>query len=774
MNLTAEEKSLATLDLNQVIDAHLAWRARLASVLEGTSTEQLEVSAVCQDDCCTLGKWIYGPAKKHYGHLQEWEDLRVSHANFHLCAGEVLKAHQQGNAETAETLLKGPFAYASHSNKDALVKLYTLGTKEGRLSRLLHFDASAVKKRMVWYTLAILTAIIFIAETLVQLVASELPSMPAWYETVLNSTLITLFVFPVIYFQVLRPLMESIKARKLAEANIRVSAVAFETNQSTMVTDENEVVLRVNRAYTETTGYSAEEVVGQVPRVVETNQQDEKFFAAIKEQAKRTGSWRGEILNRRKNGQIYLSRMSVTAVYGVSGAISNYVITFADLTEQKAAEKEINDLVFFDVLTGLPNRRMLMDRLKHALAPGNRSLRQDALLCIDLDNFKTLNDTMGHGKGDLLLQQTAARLRACIRDCDTVARLGGDEFVVMLEGLHKNAKEAVAEIEVVAKKILSSLARPYQLAEFSFQGSASLGIAMFLDQPESVDDLLKRADLAMYQAKASGRNTLCFYDPEMQKSVNSRAALEVDLRRAIAEEKLELYFQAQVDKNQRIVGAEALIRWDHPTRGLVSPFEFIPLAEEVGLILPIGLWVLRTACAQLKAWENNSHAKHLQLAVNVSPIQFRQADFVEQVSAVLKKNDIEASQLKIELTESMMFDNIDDTITKMQKLKEVGVRFSMDDFGTGYSSLSYLTRLPLDQLKIDQSFVRNIGVHNNDAVIVQTIIGMTHNLGMTVIAEGVETEAQRTFLEKNGCLNYQGYLFSRPVSLGEFEKLLER
>lgn len=779
MGLTTEEKSLAKLNLNEMIEAHSSWTSRLKSVLGHTSDEQLDVSVVSQDNCCTLGKWIYGPAKKMHAHLPEWEALRLAHENFHLCAGEVLKAHQQGNAEVAATLLKGPLANASQLNKDALIKLHALSENANLLSQLLHFDASAVKKSMVWYTLAIVTAIIFIAEALVQVLAEQLPMMPDWYATILNTSIVALFVFPVIYFQVLRPLMASIKAQKLAEASISVSAVAFETNQSTLITDIDEVILKVNRAYTETTGYSVDEVVGRKPSLLETNDQNAQFYADIRAQAKRVGSWHGEILNRRKNGQMYLSQMDITAVYGNTGAITNYVITFNDLTEQKAAEKEINDLVYYDVLTGLPNRRMLLDRLKKMLASvvsgdltKGGSKRQDALLQINLDNFKSLNDTLGQGKGDLLLQQAATRLRACIRDFDMLARLGGDEFMVVLERLRSDPKTAAAEVEVISKKILASLARPYQLAEQKYQGSASIGIALFAEQAETMDDLLKRADLAMHQAKASGRNTLRLFDPEMQKAANNRAALVADLRVAIAGNQLELYYQSQVDKNHKVVGAEALIRWKHPTRGLVPPFEFIPLAEETGLILPIGLWVLKTACTQIKQWEASDHAKHLRLAVNVSPLQFRQPDFVDQVKSALQKNAIDSSLLKIELTESMMFDNIEDTIAKMQQLKEVGVLFSMDDFGTGYSSLSYLTRLPLDQLKIDQSFVRNIGIHTNDAVIVQTIIGMTHNLGMTVIAEGVETEDQRAFLEKNGCLNFQGYLFSRPVPLGEFEKLL--
>jgi diguanylate cyclase (GGDEF)-like protein/PAS domain S-box-containing protein len=779
MGLTAEEKSLAKLDINQVIEAHLNWMSRLKRVLDHTSDEQLDVSIVSQDNHCTLGKWIYGPAKKTYGHLPEWEELRRAHANFHACAGEVLKAHQQGSAEVAATLLKGPLAQASQSNKDALVKLHGLSPNTLAASQLLHFDASAVKKYMVWYTLAILTAIIFIAESVLQVLAEQVPMASDWYVIVWNTSLVALFVFPVIYFQVLHPLMESIKARKLAEAGLSVSAVAFETNQSTLITDANETILKVNRAYTETLGYSADEVVGHKLGLLETAEQDAQFYAEIREHTRRTGSWHGEILNRRKNGQMFLSQMDITAVYGDMGTITHYVITLNDLTEQKAAEKEINDLVYYDVLTGLPNRHMLLDRLKKMLArpPSGEANRGgskggEALLQINLDNFKTLNDTLGQGKGDLLLQQVAARLRACIRSIDTLSRLGGDEFVVILEKLRNRPEDAAVEAETIARKILASLARPYQLAEHRHQGSASIGIALFEQLPESVDDLLKRADLAMHQAKASGRNTVRLYDPEMQRAANNRAALVADLRVAIAGNQLELYFQSQVDKDHKIIGAEALLRWQHPARGLVPPFEFIPLAEETGLILPIGLWVLNAACAQIQQWAANPHTAHIKLAVNVSPLQFRQPDFVDQVKAALRKYAIDASKLKIELTESMMFDNIDDTIAKMQMLKETGVLFSMDDFGTGYSSLSYLTRLPLDQLKIDQSFVRNIGVHNNDAVIVQTIIGMTHNLGMAVLAEGVETEAQRDFLAQNGCLNYQGYLFSRPVPLGDFEQLL--
>ncbi len=422
-------------------------------------------------------------------------------------------------------------------------------------------------------------------------------------------------------------------------------------------------------------------------------------------------------------------------------------------------------------LTGLPNRRLLRDRLKSALASSHRSGRKGALLFIDMDNFKTLNDTLGHDMGDLLLQQVAQRLESCVREGDTVARLGGDEFVVMLEDLSEQALEAAAQTEVIGNKILATLNQPYQLVTHDYHSTPSIGATLFNGHEQSIDELLKQADIAMYHAKNSGRNALRFFDPQMQDSINARVALETDLRHALAENQFQLFYQPQVYQNRQIIGAEVLIRWQHPLRGLVSPSDFIPLAEETGLIMPIGQWVLETACAQIKIWESSIHTEHLQLAVNVSARQFRQSDFVEQVSEILQRNVINPDKLKLELTESLVLDDIDDAVNKMNALRKIGVRFSMDDFGTGYSSLAYLTKLPLDQLKIDQSFVRNIGVKPTDAVIVQTIIGMAKNLGMEVIAEGVETEAQRLFLEQHDCQVCQGYLFSKPVTIEQFETL---
>ncbi len=415
-----------------------------------------------------------------------------------------------------------------------------------------------------------------------------------------------------------------------------------------------------------------------------------------------------------------------------------------------------------------------MDRLKQALASSARSGKEGALLFIDLDNFKTLNDTLGHDIGDLLLQQVAQRLQSCVREGDTVARLGGDEFVVMLEDLSKLSLEAAEETKNVGEKILALLNQQYQLGTHEYHNTPSIGATLFIDHREEIEDLFKQADIAMYQAKKAGRNTLRFFDPLMQDTINARAVLENDLRKALENRQFHLYFQIQVDNKRIPKGAEALIRWMHPERGLVFPLEFIPLAEETKLIVPIGEWVLDAACAQLKAWEQDALTCDLILSVNVSPQQFFHADFVDHVKAVIQRHAINPALLKLELTESMLLQNIEDIIATMNTLKAVGVRFSLDDFGTGFSSLQYLKKLPLNQLKIDRSFVSDLVANSSDKEIVCTIIAMAHNLNLDVIAEGVETEEQRQYLFNAGCSHFQGYLFSKPVPIDQFEALLRQ
>jgi diguanylate cyclase (GGDEF)-like protein len=408
--------------------------------------------------------------------------------------------------------------------------------------------------------------------------------------------------------------------------------------------------------------------------------------------------------------------------------------------------------------------------LNHALSASSRLGWGGALLFLDLDHFKTLNDTLGHDVGDLLLKQVAERLIACVREGDTVARLGGDEFVVMLEDLSKLPIEAAAQAEAIANKILTSINQPYQLATNTYQTTVSIGVVLFNDHSQEV--LLKHADIAMYQAKKMGRNTLCFFDPDMQEAINLRAALEVDLRNALVNKHFELYYQVQVDRLGNSLGAEALIRWSHPERGLISPLEFIPLAEETGLILPIGLWVIETACAQLKAWQQDPFTQDLTLSVNVSAKQFYQTNFATQVISAVKHYGINPLQLKLELTESVLLEKIEETITKMNILNDVGVNFSLDDFGTGYSSLQYLKLLPLYQLKIDRSFVRDIAINSSDQAIVRTVIAMAQTLNLGVIAEGVETEVQREFLARCNCYSYQGFLFGKPMPIEKFNLAL--
>ena len=559
-----------------------------------------------------------------------------------------------------------------------------------------------------------------------------------------------------------------------AEQQIQIAATAFEAQEGIIITDARQTILRVNRAFSEMTGYTAAEVIGKTPRLLSSGHHDVGFYRAMWSHVASEGFWQGEVWNRRKNGDLFPESLNITAVRNASGEVTHYVGTMTDITQRKEAERQIEHLAFYDLLTGLPNRRLFVDRLQQAMAGSARSHHMGALLFIDLDNFKLVNDTCGHDIGDRLLAEVARRLVACVRDGDTISRLGGDEFVAMLEHLSENPQEAAAQARGVGDKIIERLNQPYTIAGRTHHSTPSIGAVLFVGTQESVDELLKQADIAMYQSKAAGRNTLRFFDPEMQAAVAARAALEADLRQAVDAGQLVLHYQAQVDAANRVIGSEALLRWQHPEHGLLGPGQFIPLAEETGLILGIGNWVLTTACAVLAEWSEHPDTDRLLLAINVSARQFRQPEFVAEVRQALAASGAPPSRLKLELTESLVLDDVEDTIAKMQTLKTLGVGFAMDDFGTGYSSLSYLTRLPLDQLKIDQSFVRNLPDSGTDAVVAQSVITLAKSLGLAVIAEGVETEAQHTFLAEHGCPVYQGYLFSRPIPREDFESLLQR
>lgn len=566
-------------------------------------------------------------------------------------------------------------------------------------------------------------------------------------------------------------LSRDITERHGAEEELRIAATAFQAQEGIVITDVEHRIIRINGAFSEITGYRPEEVVGRTPAILKSGQESDAYYRRMKEELVAYGLWKGEIRNRRKNGELYVEWLTITAVRDPeSGATTHYVGTFFDITERKATEERVRHLAFFDPLTQLPNRRLLQDRLSHAM--NLSSERHSALLLLDLDDFKRLNDTLGHDTGDRMLVEAALRIRACVRDSDTLARWGGDEFVVILERLDADLGMAAAQSEAIAEKIRAALATPFQLTddEAAVQySSTSIGITIFRGLEKAAEDIFKQADLAMYQSKQSGRNTIRFFDPTMQAAIDARSTLEGDLRQAIDGGELSLHYQLQVDAEGRAVGAEALLRWRHPRRGFIPPAEFISLAEETGLIIPIGRWVIEMGCRTLAAWAGQPGLGELVLAINLSVRQFREENFVDHIAASLDLSGADPARLKLEITESLVLENEEQAIAKMNLIRRFGVSFAMDDFGTGYASLSHLQKLPIDQLKIDQTFIRGLGLRPGDTAIVQSVLGLGRSLGLAVIAEGVETVAQHEFLTQNGCCLFQGYLFARPLPLPEFE-----
>ncbi|WP_426190669.1 putative bifunctional diguanylate cyclase/phosphodiesterase [Massilia sp. DWR3-1-1] len=458
--------------------------------------------------------------------------------------------------------------------------------------------------------------------------------------------------------------------------------------------------------------------------------------------------------------------------FAADGALTRIVVNFDDISARRQAEQKVQQMAFYDVLTGLPNRRLLLDRLDSALAASAASGQCGALLFVDLDRFKSINDLHDHQRGDRLLVGVAERLARSLRAGDTVARIGGDEFVVLLTGLDADRAGAAHQSALTADMLRLAMGAPFDLDGHLHRTSPSIGATLFLGTGDSPDVLLRQADIAMYKAKDGGRDTVRFFNGAMQQEVETHAALEADLRQAVPGDQLRLHYQLQVDARQRPIGAEALVRWVHPRRGMVSPLQFIGIAEESSLILDIGAWVLDIACAQLARWAQSPELAALTLAVNVSARQFREAAFVDSVTVVLERHRFPPSRLKLELTESVIVNDVDDVVSKMHRLRAMGVALSMDDFGTGYSSLAYLKKLPLDQIKIDQSFTRDISSDPNDAIMVKTIIDLARNFRLHVIAEGVETVEQLAFLRENGCAAYQGYLFGQPTEIGHFEALV--
>lgn len=549
---------------------------------------------------------------------------------------------------------------------------------------------------------------------------------------------------------------------KETEESLRIAATTFQTHEGILIIDANRVIIRVNPAFSEMTGYTSKELIGHTPEVLESAQHGESMFKKIDLAVQTDGLWQGETIYQRKNGDSFPAWMTVTAVKDKNDEITHFVSMVQDVTARKEAEEKIRSLAFYDPLTNLPNRRLLLDRLQQAIAVTNRNGRYGALLCLDIDNFKMLNDSRGHHIGDRLLIEVAARLQSCVREGDSAARLGGDEFVLLIQDMSE--ADAAEKAEVITRKVLLKLSQPYQLDGKQYKSTSSFGVALFSGSKVGVDELLMRADLAMYQAKSAGRNTLRFFDPSMQAKIEHRSMMEGELHRAYEEQEFILHYQPQIDHESHCIGVEALIRWQHPDRGFMPPDEFIPLAEECDLIQPIGQWVIEEACERLAEWANNKLTADLTIAVNISAKQFRQESFIEQVSKSIRHFDIDPKRLKLELTESLLLVDIDDAIAKMLALRGLGLSFSLDDFGTGYSSLSYLKRLPLDQIKIDRSFVDEIMTDPNDSAICRAIIALGKSLDLQVIAEGVESEIHWEWLCEEGCDAVQGYFFSRPVS----------
>jgi diguanylate cyclase (GGDEF)-like protein/PAS domain S-box-containing protein len=555
---------------------------------------------------------------------------------------------------------------------------------------------------------------------------------------------------------------------RMTQEELRLSAAVFEnTTDGVSITDKNARIISVNRAFTEITGYSEKELIGKTPSILQSGHHDKEFYTSMWSRIHKHGSWRGEIWNKRKNGEIYPQWLSISVVKNEYGKRTNYIGVFSDISKLKEVEQKLEYLAHHDSLTGLPNRLLLDSRIKQSLSRATRNNATLAILFLDLDHFKNVNDTLGHPIGDLLLQEVSDRLLECTREEDLIARLGGDEFAIILEGIHDSR-----DAGKVASKIIETLSEKYTLCEHEVFISCSIGISMFPDDGNNPTELFRNADSALYRAKNEGRNNYRYYTEELTLQAIQRMRMEGNLRYALERNELSVYYQPQIDlSNGQIVGMEALLRWKHPELGFIPPSTFIPIAEDTGLIIPIGAWVLHTACAFLKECIDQGLPK-IRVAVNISSYQFHHENLSETVSKILHETGLEAKCLELELTEGIVMKDAESSILILNDLKEIGVEFSIDDFGTGYSSLSYLKRFPIDRIKIDRSFVRNIITDSKDASIAQAIISMSHGMDIKVLAEGVETLEQQEFLRSKNCDEMQGYYFSHPLPEDDMKRLL--
>lgn len=554
-----------------------------------------------------------------------------------------------------------------------------------------------------------------------------------------------------------------------AQALLRLSSQVFDgSSEAIMITDTEQRIVTVNRAFTKVTQYTADEIFGQTPAYLSSGYHDKTFYQNMWQSLKTFGHWQGEISNRRKDGEIYPEWLNIASVHDNTGTLTNYIAMFSDISDIKKAEAQIEFLAYRDALTGLPNYQLLRDHLKLAIPYAERSKAKVALLYLDLDNFKIVNDTLGHAIGDTLLKRVALRLRECVTDTDTISRQGGDEFLIMLTDVYNGD-----DIANIANKILSQLAEPFSIDQHELTASLSIGIAVYPDDGENFEILLKKADTAVFQAKQAGRDTYRFYTDKMNVDAAEHLSMRSGLGRAIARNELVLYYQPQIDLNSgKVIGSEALIRWNHAELGLVAPGRFIPMAEDSGLIIPIGGWVLHEACRQAMAWQK-AGLPEIVIAVNLSALQFRRGNLEQTVISALTQSGLDPRFLELEITESLLIQDAESTLAIVKRLKTLGIKFSIDDFGTGYSSLAYLKRLHVDKIKIDQSFVRNLASDPEDAAIVHAIVQMARSLNLKTIAEGVEEENLIEHLKRYHCDEAQGYHFARPMPSDDFARYLD-
>jgi len=562
--------------------------------------------------------------------------------------------------------------------------------------------------------------------------------------------------------------MRDVREQRKNEETLRLSAKVFESSKDAIIiSDKDNLIISVNQAFTEITGYENQEVIGRNPKLLQSGRHEFQFYQQLWAELKMKGYWQGEIWNRRKNGEVYPEWVSISLVYNDAGDISHHIAIFSDITDLKTSEAHIEFLANYDPLTQLPNRRLFIDRLDQAIKAAARDKSKLAVLFFDLDHFKTINDSLGHSVGDLMLIEVASRISDCMREIDSVSRLSGDEFSAIIADV-----DEVGSVITIVQKIIEVIRNVFKINNYELHVTISIGISVYPNDGENHEVLLKNADTAMYCAKHNGRDNFEFFSPSMSSHALERLSLEGSLRKAVENNELLVFYQPQVQVNTgRIVGMEALLRWPHPEIGMISPAKFIPLAEETGLIIPIGKWVLEEACRQNRAWQNQGlHA--VPVAVNLSNVQFRQHNLLKIVQETLLKTGLKPRYLELELTESLLMDCSEYNVRLLREFRQLGIQLSIDDFGTGYSSLSYLKRFPITKLKIDQSFSMGIPADKNSVLITSAIISLAHDLEMIVIAEGVETVSQFNFMQAHQCDEIQGYLFSKPVPAEEMEKLL--